>query len=97
MRTLRTLLPCAAGASVFVLVAACQPRTQDGAPPNGMPPTGYPAYPPGQTPPGYPPGQTPPSYPPPGSTVPMATGARISRTRDLKRRKARYADMPSGI
>ena len=73
MRTLRTLLPCAAGASVFVLVAACQPRTQDGAPPNGMPPTGYPAYPPGQTPPGYPPGQTPPGYPPPGSTVPTAT------------------------
>jgi hypothetical protein len=73
MRTLRTLSPFAVVASVFVVVVACQPRTQDGAPPNGMPPTGYPAYPPGQTPPGYPPGQTPPGYPPPGATAP--TGA----------------------
>ena len=75
MRTLRTLSTCAVEASVLVVVAACQPKTQDGGmppngmPPNGMPPTGYP--PPGQT--GYPPGQTPPpGYPAPG-TVPTAT------------------------
>ncbi|MGD0527354.1 MAG: hypothetical protein ABSE49_19590 [Polyangiaceae bacterium] len=78
MQTLmRTLLPGAVVvASVAVLAAACQPRDQGAVQPNGMPPAGYPAYPPGQTPPGYPPpGQTaapgyPPGYPPP--TTPTA-------------------------
>jgi hypothetical protein len=78
MRTLRTLSTCAPGlvgvASVFVVVAACQPKTQDGGmPPNGVPPTGYPGYPPGQMPPGAAPGQPPMTgYPAPGTTVPTA-------------------------
>ena len=72
MRTLRTLSTCAALATVFVVVTACQPRTQDGMPPNGAPPTGYPGYPPGQTPPGYPPPGQNPGYPPPGTTAPTA-------------------------
>ena len=68
---MRTLSTCAALASIFVLAGACAPKNQDNAPPNGMPPTGNPAYPPGQPPPGYPAGQMPPGYPAPG-TMPTA-------------------------
>jgi len=76
---MRTLSTCAVAASVFVIVAACQPKNQDSGmpPPSGMPPTGYPAYPPGQAPAGYPPGGQagPPGYPAPGTTPPTATPA----------------------
>jgi hypothetical protein len=66
---MRTLSTCASVAFLFVVVAACQPKTQDTMPPNGMPPAGYPTYPPGQAPPGYPTAQMPPGYPAPAPTV----------------------------
>jgi len=71
---MRTLCTCAVTlASLFVLVAACQPRNDDTAQPNVTPTAGYP--PPGQqpppgTPPGYPAGTAPPGYPAPTATVP---------------------------
>ena len=68
---MRTLSTCASVASLFVVAAACQPRNQDAAPPNGMPPAGTTAYPMGQPPPGYPPAQAPPAaYP--GAALPTA-------------------------
>ena len=63
---MRPLSICTGVAFVLVVAAGCQPKNQDVGMPNGAPPTGYPAYPPGQVPPqgyppaGYPPGQTPP-------------------------------------
>jgi hypothetical protein len=69
---MRTLSIGASVASLFVIVTACQPKTQDNLPPNGMPPAGYTAYPTAQPPPGYPAPQTPPAaYP--GPAIPPAT------------------------
>lgn len=77
MRTLFTYGTCGVAlASLFALVAACQPRNDETAQPNVMPTAGYPpaTYPPGQLPPGTPGAPTatamPPGYPPPTTPLP---------------------------